>query len=86
MSDDELVPRSKVDGHIATEVLVKETKTLVHADGNSFEGDSHKDVDIDGEAVPEALADLIWHEASIDVTDKGIKIVPDERGALDDEE
>ena len=86
MSDDGLTPRSEIDGYIATEVSVEEVKTLCHVDGHAIEGDSHKDLDVGGEAVPDSLADLIWQETGIDVTDKGIKVVPDERGALDDEE
>lgn len=87
MKDDDLVPRSEVDGYIATEVRVRKDKNLTQTpDGNAVEGVTDKELKCDAEAVPESLADLIWHEGGIDVTDKGIKVVPDERGALDDEE
>lgn len=86
MKDENLTPRSEIDGYVADEVWVRKSTCLTQTpDGNAVEGVTDKELKCGGEAVPEALADLIWHEGGIDVTDKGIKVVPNEEGELDDE-
>jgi len=37
------------------------------------------------DAVTESLASVVWEQYLIDVTDHGIKVVPDEPGKLDEE-
>lgn len=80
----ELTPRSELDddAFIEKDELKIRTISTIDRTGGKI---SDKEIVDKPDAVTETLSSVVWDEYLIDVTDHGIKVVPDEPGELEDE-
>ena len=80
----ELTPRNELDD----DAFIEKDELKITSYNTVFStGEKETDYEIEDkpDAVMESLASVVWDEYLIDVTDHGIKVVPDEPGELEDE-
>jgi hypothetical protein len=80
----DLTPRTELDDDAIVEddeLKITSYNTVFSTDGK----ETDHEIEDKPDAVTESLASVVWDEYLIDVTDHGIKVVPDEPGELDDE-
>ena len=80
----ELTPRNELDddAFIEEDELKITSYNTVYSDGNT---ETEREIEDKPDAVTESLADAVWEEHLLNVEDRGIKVVPDEPGELNDE-
>jgi len=80
----DLTPRNELDddAFIEEDELKITNYNTVYSTG---EKENHHEIEDKPDAVTETLASIVWEEHLVDVTDHGIKVVPDEPGELDEE-
>jgi len=80
----DLTPRNELDddAFIEEDALKIRTISTIDRTGGKI---SDREILDKPDAVTETLASIVWDEYLIDVTDHGIKVVPDEPGELDEE-
>lgn len=71
----ETTPREEIEGRIEEHELKIRRWTTVHRQGGSI---SDSDIQDKPAAVTESLADAVRMEESVDVTNYGIEVVPDQ--------
>ena len=80
----ELTPRNELDDDAFIEddeLKITEHCTVDRTRGSEID----KEIRDKPDAVTESLAKVAWNEIGVDVTDHGIKVVPNEPGELDEE-